>query len=796
MKRIFSILFLFFICLHSFAQIEKYSQIKITADKSTLVQLMTMGIAAEDGYFDKKHDFIINLSEQEITKVSNAGLKYVVLIDDVKKFYRDRFLSDQGSQEKVKSAGCYDPPQYPIPAGFHLGTMGGFYTYQQILAKLDTLAQLYPNLISAKQSADTLTTIGGRTLYYVRISNNPNVTQNKPQVLYTALTHAREGAGMQQLFYYICYLLENYNTNNDIKNLVDNTEMYFIPCVNPDGYVYNESTDPTGGGMWRKNRKNNGNGSYGIDINRNFGYEWGYDNSGSSPNGSDDTYRGAYAFSERESQIVRDFCNQHQIKITINHHTFGNDFIYPWGYIGSTYTPDSTLFRAYAQLLTKDNYFAYGTCDQTLGYITNGSADDWMYGYQVSKPKIISMTPESGEPDDGFWPVASRIPVICSTNVSMNLMAAKLVGKYAVTTDISPVYISQQQGFFDFSIERLGLDSPAVFTVTVQPITLNIVTVGNPVAFSGMTLLETRKDSVSFTLNSSIHNGDKIKYLLKVDNGLYSVSDTITKVYGPSYLIFSDNCDNTNNWPNTTGWDVTTEASYSPPTSITDSPYSNYSNSNDNTISMMVPVNLVHALSAYLSFECKWSIEPGTDYAQVQASIDNGATWTALCGKYTKPGSSSQAIGEPLYDGFQGDWVKEQMGLDDYVGHNVLFQFSMVSDNNNTMDGFYFDDFKVYALYDSANAVPEQNLPEYFISSPMPNPATDIASINYRIPSAGSDAAFELTDMTGRIIFRKKIESTNGSIKINSSILKSGLYHYSLHSANYQSEVRKLVISH
>ena len=70
------------------------------------------------------------------------------------------------------------------------------------------------------------------------------------------------------------YLLENYATNADIKATVDNTELFFVPCVNPDGYVYNQTTNPNGGGMWRKNRRNNGT-SFGVDINRNYGYNWG-----------------------------------------------------------------------------------------------------------------------------------------------------------------------------------------------------------------------------------------------------------------------------------------------------------------------------------------------------------------------------------------------------------------------------------------------------------------------------------------------------------------------------------------
>ncbi len=118
----------------------------------------------------------------------------------------------------------------------------------------------------------------------VKISDNPNVNETEPEVLYTALHHAREPVGAMQMLFYMYYLLENYDNDPFIQALVDNTEMYFVPVVNPDGYVYNQTTNPNGGGMWRKNRRNNGSaGLYGSDLNRNYGYMWGYDNNGSSP---------------------------------------------------------------------------------------------------------------------------------------------------------------------------------------------------------------------------------------------------------------------------------------------------------------------------------------------------------------------------------------------------------------------------------------------------------------------------------------------------------------------------------
>jgi carboxypeptidase T len=795
MKRILAILVFLFLSITAFSQTEKYSRIKIPVDDQSFVKLMGLGIPADEGFFDTNHNLVIELSENDITKLNTSGFSYDVIIDNVTKYYQERFDDDVTSTAKVKSVNCFNPPQYPVPTEFSLGSMGGFYTYQQILEELDTMALHYPSLITARIAADTTKTIEGRTIYYIKISDNPNVDESEPEVLYTALTHAREGVGMQQLFYYMYYLLENYSINNDVKNLVDNTEMYFILCANPDGYIFNESNYPTGGGMWRKNRRDNGDGNFGIDINRNFGYMWGYDDIGSSPNTYDETYRGASAFSEPETRIVKDFCNNHQIKITLNQHSYGNDLIYPWGYIGSLYTPDSLLFSEYARQLTNENYFTFGTVNETLSYLTNGGSDDWMYGEQSSKPKIISMTPESGTPADGFWPAANRITEICSSNIPMNLMTAKLAGKYAVATDFTPTYISQKQGYFDFTIERLGLESSATYTVSIQPLSSNIISVGNAIAFSGMNILESRADSISYTLDPFIQNGDKIKFLITVDNGLYTNSDTISKTYGPSFIIFSDDCSSTNNWFSPTGWDVTEESFVSAPSSISDSPYWNYMDSQSGSIETIIPVDLADALDATLTYEAKWAIQAAYDYVQVKISNDYGATWTSLCGKYSKPGNSFQASGEPVYEGVENKWVKESINLDDYLGQTVYFQFTLVSDGYMNLDGFYFDDVKVLALYDSLVSLPVELEQNIYLSDPTPNPSTDETIIKYNIKGSDVEMYFEITDISGRTVVRKKLSSTNGFIKISTLNIQSGIYNYCIRTNSNHSAVKKLMVT-
>ena len=177
--------------------------------------------------------------------------------------------------------------------------------YQEMLDELDDMAAQYPNLITVKSPISTFLTWEGRPIYHVKISDNPSTSEgSEPKVLYTAIHHAREPMSMSQTIFYMWYLLENYATNEEIQYLVNNTEMYFVPCINPDGYIHNQSQDPSGFGMHRKNKNPNvGTTNPGVDLNRNYSYGW--NTTGVSGNVNNDTYPGSNAFSEPETQAIK-----------------------------------------------------------------------------------------------------------------------------------------------------------------------------------------------------------------------------------------------------------------------------------------------------------------------------------------------------------------------------------------------------------------------------------------------------------------------------------------------------------
>jgi Zinc carboxypeptidase/Immune inhibitor A peptidase M6 len=372
---------------------ETVSQIEINnPTKKQLIQIWNWGLDVEG---EENSIWTIFAKPGDLEKLTGAGIPYSVSIPDMQTFYKSRNKDNQ--------------------------TMGGFRTHSEIIAYLDSLQAAHPTLMTAKVSLGF--TLQGREIWMVKVSDNPGVDEAEPEVFYVSLIHAREPAAPASLLYFLAHLLDQYGIDPEVTDIVNNRELYFVPMQNPDGYVYNQTTNPAGGGMWRKNRRNNGDATFGVDPNRNYGFNWGFDNIGSSPVTSSETYRGTGPFSERETQIIRDFVISRHFVITLNMHCYSNLILWPWGY-QQIYTPFEEMFKTIGDSLTQYNNYT-----PTVGwglYLTNGGANDWEWGDTISKPRGLSFTVEIGSSSDGFWPAPSRIPELVQENIFPNLFLAKI----------------------------------------------------------------------------------------------------------------------------------------------------------------------------------------------------------------------------------------------------------------------------------------------------------------------------------------------------------------------------------
>ena len=798
--KIISLFFsLCFITLQLAAQTPVWSEVRIHTDRQGIEHFAKSGLAVEEGFHGKDGTWTTVLSQDELAWVQQAGYRVEILHADYSKFIEDRNRKVAGQVDYINhhkdDFKSTDVSNYAVPQHFHLGSMGGFFTLQEVMDQLDSMRLFYPNLISVKAAAGSNPTIQGRSIYYVRISNNPNQATSKPNVYYNALIHAREPMGMQQLIFYMWYLLENYNTSDEVKYLVDNLQFYFIPVTNPDGYEFNHAGFPIGGGMWRKNRRDNGGGEWGVDLNRNFGYKWGYDNTGSSPDPASETFRGTAPFSEPETQVMRDFCTTTIFNIAQNFHTYSDYTMYPWCY-QTALTPDSAIDLTYARFLTRQNGYLTGTPGQIL-YNTNGDALDWQYGEQTTKPKTICFTTELGTPADGFWPFANRIIPLAQENMYGNLMIAHFALRYAEAHDVSPVILSSRQGYFNFEFMRYGIDSPANYQVSLRPIdSTRFISWGGTKSFTNPVQLQPYPDSIAYLLNPAVTSGDAIRFIYEVNNGLYTFQDTVVKYFGPPLVIFSDSCSTMANWTSTK-WNISSTQYHSAPGSITDSPTGNYSNNSNVTVSTTNSLDLKNSPVAVINYWAKWRTELGADYTQfkLQGNLD---PWVPQKGRYTKTSFYVEADGQPLYDGIQPGWVNEQIVTTDFTNKALRMQFLLKSDQSLNYDGFYFDDITVTIVdmtkVGTGSQIPARNT----MSDPVPNPATGEVTVKFSLDATGGPqlAVFDLLDSRGLTAREIPVSSAQDRVSFSVADLSQGIYFYRITGSFGSTIVKKLVVIH
>lgn len=217
----------------------------------------------------------------------------------------------------------------------------------------------------------------GRPILAVKIGP-PDDAPNRPNVLFMGTHHAREWISTAVALKLIRWLADSGSV------LTATHDVWVIPVENPDGYQYTFTTDR----YWRKNRRPNANGSYGVDPNRNYPAFWGADDVGSSNSPYAETYRGAAPASEPETQAVMAFHAAHPPVVSLSYHSYGGLVLYPWGFRPGELAPDLPRFQALAGTelapavtdgLSESSLDHYHPGPSWNLYATNGEYTDWAY---------------------------------------------------------------------------------------------------------------------------------------------------------------------------------------------------------------------------------------------------------------------------------------------------------------------------------------------------------------------------------------------------------------------------------
>ncbi len=272
------------------------------------------------------------------------------------------------------------------------GPNGRFHTYLELREDLFRLQETHPQIARVH---DIGYSIEGRDILAIKISDNVEFDEMEAEVLLVGCHHAREWLSVEVPYYIAQYLVEQYDVDPEIKRMVDNSEVWIVPMLNPDGLEYSIHTFR----WWRKNRRDNGDGSFGVDPNRNYSYMWGFDDEGSSPNGWSEVYRGKSPLSEPENDALSMLFIQREFQAAISYHTYSEIIYYPWDYTSEP-TPDQELLHYLASTMSDlmrgvNNRYYQPMQASTGSYHTNGNFTDFAYGWYNIPAFDIEMRPES-----------------------------------------------------------------------------------------------------------------------------------------------------------------------------------------------------------------------------------------------------------------------------------------------------------------------------------------------------------------------------------------------------------------
>jgi hypothetical protein len=310
------------------------------------------------------------------------------------------------------------------------GAPSYFRTVDQVNSAIRELGSKFPDLVEVK-------TIGhsgeNRDILAMTITNR-KATGDKPIIEHIGGVHAREIANPEMLMTFAKQLVEGYGRDADITNILDTRQVDLVPIVNPDGHVVVEKgfTGAAGGNpMKRKNTV----GRDGTDVNRNFDWHWGGPGASSSP--SSDTYRGASAGSDPETQAVQSYTLARKPNLFTDWHSYSRLDMYPWG-DSRDKAPDYAGLKAVAEKYASFNHYSP---EQSIElYPTTGTTDDFAYG----KARIPAFAVETG---DSFHQSDKEFQATLSENLPVLFWTAKAaddVYHKATAADATDVFVDPQ----------------------------------------------------------------------------------------------------------------------------------------------------------------------------------------------------------------------------------------------------------------------------------------------------------------------------------------------------------------
>lgn len=258
-----------------------------------------------------------------------------------------------------------------------------YHTYEEMVQEVDSLITLYPNI--TKLETLDVSTRDSLPILSIKISDNPAIKEDEPSILFNGIHHAEELLSCEVCLYLLNDLVNKYSIDSSITYWINNSQIWIIPMLNPEGHNVVMSGIDT---IWRKNKRDNNNNGFfdtdsdGVDLNRNYDFNWALGGSGDH---TSEYYRGPYPFSENETRIIRDLTQENHFVFDVCYHCVrtgqGELVYYPWRW-GTQFSIDHPFIKRVADTLASKiiNDAGNGTYVSIYGYATEGTARNWLYG--------------------------------------------------------------------------------------------------------------------------------------------------------------------------------------------------------------------------------------------------------------------------------------------------------------------------------------------------------------------------------------------------------------------------------
>lgn len=267
-------------------------------------------------------------------------------------------------------------------------------TYSVYCAMMDTFQTRFPSLCRV----DTIlaATPNNHSLLACYVGSNLNGSEQRPQFFYTSTMHGDEQTGFVMMLRLIDYMLNNYATDAQVQNIMDNVDLWICPVENPDG-MYSRDDNSMGGWSWGGSGSTRANAN-GVDLNRSY------------------PVVGQPAKNyEPEIQGMMDFASQHHFVMSGNFHGGAELYNFPWDYWTTSQVSHADedwwwlMGRAFADTCHEygsNGYFTEEYDGVTPGgdwYVIDGSRQDYMNYYQHCREVTLEIS-EDKSPDGGYLP--------------------------------------------------------------------------------------------------------------------------------------------------------------------------------------------------------------------------------------------------------------------------------------------------------------------------------------------------------------------------------------------------------